>query len=486
MNFGLRTALAAITLLLLSSKVLAYNETFSANNAITLMKSANIGSANILTQLSSRQLKILNQAAAIVGSGQLPSGYNSWNDYATYIYNKLALSQKQLDALLKSVNNGKIPDGYNSWEEYGNSLINNPTEINALLSKISAFSSASQMYQKAQNALLTMPTALLVGGYLNQLNSYDQAFQNMDMQMMLPYKTRIAYKYGNKLALADSSKKLPTKYEPPKFQSFKEEKNYNGMWVRPYVSIGSINFKNGPKVDNTMYGIYMGGDSGIKHLKHSDFQYSAYIGYNGSHQTFGDNSIYSNGGLFGLTGAWYREKAFTLLTVNAGASNAELDTFYTKKDYPMFAAGVASKTGYNFEMADGKFIIQPSYLMSYSFVTPFNKGSIAGMNIDSKPLNVLNISPGIKFIGNLNHGWQPYAEARMVWNLMGKTDYSTEFVDVPSISIKPYAQYGVGIQKLWGDFVTGFIQFTMRSGGRNDVAFFGGLKCAIGRKKDKI
>ena len=133
------------------------------------------------------------------------------------------------------------------------------------------------------------------------------------------------------------------------------------------------------------------------------------------------------------------------------------------KEYPMFATGVAAKAGYNFEFADGKFIIQPSYLMSYSFVTPFEKGTVAGMNIESKPLNALNISPGIKFIGNLGKGWQPYAEARMVWNLFNKTSYSTAMIDIPSISIKPYAQYGFGIQKLWGERSTGYIQLDRKS-----------------------
>ena len=37
----------------------------------------------------------------------------------------------------------------------------------------------------------------------------------------------------------------------------------------------------------------------------------------------------------------------------------------------MLMAGVAAKTGYNWELADGKFIVQPNYLMSYSFVNTF-------------------------------------------------------------------------------------------------------------------
>lgn len=485
------TVITGIVISLLCNCAFADDSTTSlsqANDMTVALRSIDTGSAiSILKQLSlsNRQINILNNAANVINSGQIPSGYNSWGDYANAVFDKLSLSRKQMQVLLEVKNSGQLPDGYSSWQEYGEYLVNNPDEIYSLLSSISSSaSSMSSMYQKAQSALLTMPTALLAGGYLNQLNSYDEAFHNSDMQMMLPYKTRIAYRYANRYAVVEDTQKLPSKTKSAMLYSdLKHPAADKGLWVRPYVSIGSINFKNGPKVDNNMYGVFLGGDSSIRHLKRADFQYSAYVGYNGSNQSYGDNSVYSNGGMFGLTGSWYGEKAFASVTVNAGASNAELNTFYTKKDYPMFSTGIAAKTGYNFEFADGKFIIQPSYLMSYSFVTPFEKGSIAGMKIDSKPLNAINISPGIKFIGNLKYGWQPYAEARMVWNLLDKTDYSTTYIDVPSISIKPYAQYGVGIQKLWGKCAIGFLQFTMRSGGRNDVAFSGGLKFKIGKEK---
>ena len=395
------------------------------------------------------------------------------------LFSNLSLTPEQLQQL--SAAQSQLQSGQSSGNAVPQSVSSLINSGNINVVSLSQSPSVNPMYKKSQEALMVMPTAIQVSGYMNQLNSYDEAFHNTDMLMMMSKKDRIAYKFANRYAFSDNSGDYGHGYSPTIIYSQVKRSGADcGLWVRPYVSTGSTNFKNGFKVNNTLYGVYVGGDSSMKHLKNSDFQYSVYAGYNGSHESYGVNSSDSHGGLLGVTGTWYGENSFASLTVNAGANNAELQTQFMNRDYPMFTTGVAGKAGYNFEFADGKFIVQPSYMMSYSFVTPFEKGKVYGMKIDSKPLNVMNISPGIKLIGNFEHGWQPYAEARMVWNLFDKTDYSTALVDIPSISIKPYAQYGVGLQKLWGERSTGYIQFTMRSGGRNDIAFNAGYRYDFG------
>ena len=92
------------------------------------------------------------------------------------------------------------------------------------------------------------------------------------------------------------------------------------------------------------------------------------------------------------------------------------------------------------------------------------------------------MAPGIKFIGNLKHGWQPYLEVQMVWNIMDKTDFHANNVNLPSLSVKPYVQYGVGVQKRWGERFTRFFQTMFRNGGRNGVALSLGFRWAIGKE----
>ena len=334
-------------------------------------------------------------------------------------------------------------------------------------------SKAGGGYNGFNPAVMVSPIAAQLGGYLSQLNSYDEAFRNLDMKMLMTREERQAYKMANRYASEVQPKVFSPTYLP--------EKDSAG-WFRPYASFEHVNLKGGPNVENIMYGSYFGGDSQMKELRNGwDFQYSVYIGYNGSHQNYQGNSIYQNGGNLGATGIWYKDDFFTALTANVGASVADASTMYGSEDFPMLMTGVASKTGYNWELAKGKFIIQPSWLMSYTFVNTFDYTNAAGVRIKSDPLHAINMAPGVKFIGNLKHGWQPYVSMRMVWNIMDQTDFHANNVSLPELSVKPYFQYGVGLQKRWGDRFTGFVQAMLRSGGRNGIALSAGLRWAIGK-----
>lgn len=322
-------------------------------------------------------------------------------------------------------------------------------------------------------AILASPVAAQLGGYLNQLNSYEQAFGNLDLRMNYDRKTRNAFKYANKYAYSGNTQVFSPTYL--------QEQNA-GVWLRPYITYESVGLKNGPKVDNALYGSYFGGDSPIYSFSNGvDMQYSVYAGYTGSHQSYTDTGIYQNGGILGATALLYKDNFFTALTLNAGASAGNASTKYGDENFVMFSTGVANKTGYNWELADGKFIIQPSILLSYSFVNTFNYTNAAGVRVTSDPIHAINVSPGLKFIGNFGNGWQPYIGARMVWNILDKADYFANDVALPSLSVKPYVQYGLGIQKLWGERSTGFAQFMIRNGGRNGFAFNIGYRYALGR-----
>ena len=334
-------------------------------------------------------------------------------------------------------------------------------------------SKAGGGYNGFNPAVVVAPVAAQLGGYLSQLNSYDEAFRNLDMKMLMTREERQAYKMANSYASEVQPKVFSPTYLP--------EKDSAG-WFRPYASFEKVNLKGGPNVENVMYGSYFGGDSQMKELRNGwDFQYSVYVGYNGSHQNYQGNSIYQNGGNLGATGIWYKDDFFTALTANVGASVADASTMYGSEDFPMLMTGVASKTGYNWELAKGKFIIQPSWLMSYTFVNTFDYTNAAGVRIKSDPLHAINMAPGIKFIGNLKHGWQPYVGVQMVWNIMDKTDFHANNVSLPELSVKPYVQYGVGVQKRWGERFTGFFQTMFRNGGRNGVALSLGFRWAIGK-----
>jgi len=167
------------------------------------------------------------------------------------------------------------------------------------------------------------------------------------------------------------------------------------------------------------------------------------------------------------------------LTANVGANSGQSTTAFGVDNFTMLTAGLASKTGYNFELNRGKFIIQPSMLMSYTFANTFDYVNAAGVNITSDPINALQLAPGVRFIANMKNGWQPYLGVGMVWNIMDQSKFYANNVSLPSMSIRPYVEYGVGVQKRWGDRFTGFAQAMITNGGRNGVNLQLGFRWAI-------
>ena len=324
------------------------------------------------------------------------------------------------------------------------------------------------------NMDIATPVAAQLGGYLIQLNSYDQAFQNMDMYMMSPQKIRKSKK-----------NKKGSSVERTIYECDTTDINDNGtMWVRPFASIENVDLRHGPNPKNHMYGLYMGGESQMKDLGRGwEGMWGAYAGYNGSHQAVTGNRIFENGGTFGFNGMLYKNNYFLGATASVGASagNAHRRFKYTDDAFALLMTGAAIKTGYNWELAKGRFIIQPSFQTSYSFVNTFDKYSGSGARMDSSPLNAVQIEPGIKFVGNLKNGWQPYAGVSFVYNIIDKTSFRADGVKLPGFSVDPYVRYGFGIRKVWGERFTGFIQLYFMNGGRSGLASTGGFRFAVGK-----
>lgn len=322
------------------------------------------------------------------------------------------------------------------------------------------------------NPYLFGSSVAMQGIYYTQLNNYDVALANVDQTMLKTKSQRQAEKFSNKYAYDGD--------EPQVFSPLYTQLENKGVWFKPYVSTERVNLKSGPDVDNTMYGALVGGDSVIIPAGKWDMQYSAYVGYNGSHQAFEGNEVTQNGGVVGLTAAAYRGDFFSALTANVSFHGADIKTTKGDADLATLATGVASKTGYNWELADGKFIIQPSWLMSYTFVNPFDDYTINGVKIKNDCLNAIQLAPGLKFIGNTEKGWQPYVGAKMVWNIIDDTKVKANEVNLPETTTKAYVEYGLGLQKSVGERFTGFGQAMFRNGGRTGAAFTLGARWAVG------
>ena len=349
-----------------------------------------------------------------------------------------------------------------------------------IFDRVSAGNNSGNASDNFNPAVLAPSVASQAGANATMNQTFNYAFQNSDNFMTIPYLERVAIKTSNRYALSPTGDATDVGTFSPLFNA---KNQTSSAWVKPYASFENIPLKNGPKVSNITYGTLVGFDTPIKSIKHGwDRAWTGYIGYNGASQRFSGVDATQNGGLVGGTLTLYKGNFFNATTVSSGAIVGDNRTMYGTDNYTMLMAGVGNKTGYNFEFKEGKIIIQPSMLLSYTFVNTFDYTNAAGVKIKNDPLHAIQIAPGVKFIANTKNGWQPYIGVNMIWNLLDKSKVSANDVRLPEMSIKPYVQYGVGVQKRFKDRYMAFGQAMIQNGGRNGISLTAGFRWAIGKE----
>ena len=321
------------------------------------------------------------------------------------------------------------------------------------------------------SAILAAPIAAQLAGYLTQIDTYRNVFSNLDMVMITPPDNTTSYSKMNKLAAAENNFT---------FSPFLMPEQRTGIWFKPYSTFENVSLRRGPEVSNVSYGSLVGTESGLKKLKNGWYAiYGAYAGYNGSHQAWQGNGIYNNGGVLGLDTAFYKDNFFSAWTVNAGANSSEATTIDGRDNFAMLNTGIAQMSGYNLELLKRRLILQPAFLASYSFINTFNYTTSSNIRINAEPLHALQLEPRIKLIGNFKKYLQPYLCVSVVWNVIDHAKFQANDVYLPNISTEPFVQYGAGMQKRYGNRVTGFFETLIRNGGRNGIALLFGIRISI-------
>ena len=321
-------------------------------------------------------------------------------------------------------------------------------------------------------SILTAPVTAQAGATATINQNLNYAFQHSDNFMLMPAHVRLSEINKNKYAI------IGDQYLRPRQEA--------SMWYKPYASFESTALTNGPKVHSTLYGSIIGVDSAVKQLKYGwAYALTGYLSYNGANLKYKGINANQNGAILGSTLTLYRGNFFNATTVNTGTIITENSTMYGHETPVMLLAGIANKTGYNIEAKNGRIILQPNLLISYSYINTFTYRNAAGITINADPLNNIQIAPGIKLIANTKTGWQPYFTVSMVWNTLNKQKVTVENIQLPQMSIEPYVQYGLGVQKTYKENFIAFGQALVNQGGRNGVSLNVGLRWNIGKDDKK-
>lgn len=335
-------------------------------------------------------------------------------------------------------------------------------------------------YDYVNNTILGDQNSVFDTAQLNQY-TYTQEKNNLTISdyTSMPKAERQKIKMQNKYAVLDND----LVFDPT--NSNLDDLNF---WVRPYGSIEKVRVIDAEKVKTKTYGIYAGVNSGIKELSHGwEMIMGGYTGYTGAHINDDYTKTYQNGGTLGFETMFLKDNFFTGFDVSAGVGSGQLKVRYTDYDInsTFVNAGLSNKTGYNWELADGKFIIQPSLVSSFVFAHTMGHSKDFGdglsLSIENDSMYSVLLEPGINFIGNFGNGWQPYAGVSMVWNLANSNHVMPMYAMMPDMAARNFVKYGVGVTKKWNDRFSANLQTFVRNGGRSGIGFQGGFAMALGK-----
>ena len=262
----------------------------------------------------------------------------------------------------------------------------------------------------------------------------------------------------------------------PQFAPYQYKKEDGGLWYKSYVNFENLSLTQGLKVGNNSYGSLVGADFPVIKLKHGwRLMPTAYIGYNGAHQTFNGVGMYQNGGQGGLMGTFMKDNFIGSVVAYGGGYNNEMSVAGNTDRAGNWFAGTAAKLAYNFHPTK-HFTIQPTAFVSYNIFGRQNWGTDFGsMSMNSGLLNGINVAPGMNFI-YARESWSVYATFQYMYNINEQVGGRAGNVDLASVKMEHgYIQYGLGVTKTWKDRLNSFFQIVFRNGGRTGVGFQLGL-----------
>ena len=221
------------------------------------------------------------------------------------------------------------------------------------------------------------------------------------------------------------------------------------------------------KIETYYYGAVLGLDTDRQYSDSFDATYGVFASYVGSEfkdRDFDDNKIKQNSGFVGVRGNWYIGKLFFGAVLDYGMIQNKVEASsgtssgVSTEEFNTQSIGFSAKVGYNFEVAERSFTIQPNVVFNANYLTIEDYGcmiDIWGEKTKVENDNITNISaaPGLKLAKNLGKCWIISAEGKYVFvSSNGDIKLGNETLEsvMPESYYKDYVSCGLGIEKIWG------------------------------------
>lgn len=270
----------------------------------------------------------------------------------------------------------------------------------------------------------------------------------------------------------------------PLFAPYQYSRKDGGLWYKMYGNFENLNMNLSGlgRVGNNSYGALIGADFGLKELKNGwKFMPTAYIGYNGAHQTYPGVGAYQNGGQAGFLGTWYKNNWTIGGLVYGGIYDNVMNVGGHADNTFNYFAGAATKFAYNWRF-HRDWVLQPNFMAAYNFFGQQNWHSDYGqMGMMAGMLNGVNVAPGINLIWE-KETFSIYGTLQYMYNVNGAVGGQAGNVGLPQLEMeRGYIQYGIGFTKKFTDRFSGYLQAVLRNAGRTGCGFQMGFNFLLGK-----
>ncbi len=253
-------------------------------------------------------------------------------------------------------------------------------------------------------------------------------------------------------------------------------------WAKAFGSKDSVELKHSyNSIDTQFYGVVGGVDSrtfiydnGINAV------YGIYAAYMGSNQKQNSVKVTQDGGYLGVSADLTRNGVFSRFTAHGGYIANEAKTAWGNDKFDIWTASVSNKTAYEIDF--GKYTLKPALYASYMYINTENYTSKAGAKLKNHTKNVFEVTPEVKLAKDFGTGLEGYAKVAYTWNFYQGGKVTADDVLLPKMSVKPYVEYGVGLEKDWSEEewnpkdITSYAEINRHDGGRTGWDINAGLK----------
>jgi outer membrane autotransporter protein len=259
------------------------------------------------------------------------------------------------------------------------------------------------------------------------------------------------------------------------------------MYIKGFGGMEKLDMKDYTKFDTTYYGAIVGLDWDRQYSDNFDATYGLFLSYVGSElkeEDFEYDKISANSGFAGVRGNWYIGKLFFGAVLDYGymANKTEYPVMNVSEDYNVQSIGLSAKAGYNFEVAEKSFTIQPNVVFNSNYLITEEydvfTAMVGEMKVKSDDILNMAVAPGLKLAKTLGKCWILSAEGKYVFVSSDgdiKLDSNSYIGTLPDTYYKDYASCGIGIEKIWGYTVL-HVKGNKTFGGRDGFVVNAGIE----------